>query len=89
MELHFEKYRKNTIGHHHTITTPYGEKNIVYADWIASGRLYLPIEKKNTGNIWAVGSQYTYRNQRNGHHNDQIIPHGPSNYKKACKSRSR
>lgn len=46
MELHFEKYRKNTIGHHHTITTPYGEKNIVYADWIASGRLYLPIEKK-------------------------------------------
>lgn len=46
MELHFEKYRKNTIGHHTAMTTPYGEKNIIYADWIASGRLYLPIEKK-------------------------------------------
>lgn len=46
MELHFEKYRKNTIGHHTKMTTPYGEKNIIYTDWIASGRLYLPIEKK-------------------------------------------
>jgi len=46
MELHFEKYRKNTIGHHNTMSTPYGEKNIIYTDWIASGRLYLPIEKK-------------------------------------------
>lgn len=46
MELYFEKYRKNTIGHHTTMTTPYGEKNIIYTDWIASGRLYLPIEKK-------------------------------------------
>lgn len=46
MELHFEKYRKNTIGHHHKMTTPYGEKNIIYTDWVASGRLYLPIEKK-------------------------------------------
>jgi len=25
---------------------PYGEKKIVYADWIASGRLYKPIEEK-------------------------------------------
>lgn len=46
MEQYFEKYRKNTIGHHHKMQTPYGEKTIVYADWIASGRLYLPIEQK-------------------------------------------
>jgi len=26
--------------------TPYGEKKVIYADWIASGRLYMPIEQK-------------------------------------------
>jgi len=44
LEGHFEKYRKNTIGWDATLTTPYGEKPLVYADWIASGRLYGPIE---------------------------------------------
>lgn len=46
MEEYFEKYRNNTIGHHHKMHTPYGLKTIVYADWIASGRLYQPIEEK-------------------------------------------
>lgn len=44
LEGHFEKFRKNTIGWDATITTPYGEKPLIYADWIASGRLYGPIE---------------------------------------------
>lgn len=42
----FEKYRKNIIGVNKTFITPYGKKKIIYADWIASGRLYLPIEEK-------------------------------------------
>ena len=46
MEKYFEKYRANTIGSNLKMHTPYGEKKVVYADWIASGRLYLPIEKK-------------------------------------------
>jgi len=46
MEKYFEKYRENTIGSNLKMQTPYGEKKVVYADWIASGRLYLPIEKK-------------------------------------------
>jgi len=46
MEQYFEKYRNNTIGHHHKMQTPYGVKSIIYADWIASGRLYQPIEDK-------------------------------------------
>ncbi|MCH7828000.1 MAG: aminotransferase class V-fold PLP-dependent enzyme, partial [Bacteroidetes bacterium] len=46
LEEYFKKYRENTIGYNQTFTTPYGEKRIVYADWIASGRLYAPIEKK-------------------------------------------
>ena len=46
MELYFNKFRQNTIGHDTIMQTPYGQKPIVYTDWIASGRLYLPIEKK-------------------------------------------
>ncbi|MCH8170273.1 MAG: aminotransferase class V-fold PLP-dependent enzyme [Bacteroidetes bacterium] len=46
LEEYFKKYRENTIGYKQTFTTPYGVKRIVYADWIASGRLYAPIEKK-------------------------------------------
>lgn len=46
MENYFETFRKNTIGHHHKFTTPYGEKELIYADWIASGRLYRPIEDR-------------------------------------------
>jgi len=46
LEDYFEKYRQNTIGYQQTFHGPYGEKRIVYADWIASGRLYRPIEEK-------------------------------------------
>jgi len=46
MEKYFDKYRRNIIGYHQMMQSPYGEKRIIYADWIASGRLYLPIEKK-------------------------------------------
>ena len=46
LEEYFGKFRDNTIGYNKTFTGPYGEKRVVYADWIASGRLYAPIEKK-------------------------------------------
>ena len=46
LEKHFEPFRKNIIGHNKKFQTPYGEKKILYADWIASGRLYKPIEDK-------------------------------------------
>ena len=46
LEKHFQKFRKNIIGDSQTFISPFGEKRIVYADWIASGRLYAPIEKK-------------------------------------------
>jgi selenocysteine lyase/cysteine desulfurase len=45
-EEYFKKFRENTIGYDKTFTSPYGEQWIVYADWIASGRLYAPIEHK-------------------------------------------
>ncbi len=46
LENHFEKFRKNTIGYDYPFRTPYGEKKIIYNDWIAGGRLYGPIEEK-------------------------------------------
>ncbi len=44
LESYFLEFKNNTIGNDATITTPFGEKPLVYADWIASGRLYKPIE---------------------------------------------
>ncbi len=46
LEKHFEKFRKNTIGNEQYFETPYGRKKMIYADWIASGRLYAPIEER-------------------------------------------
>jgi len=46
LEKYFTPFREKIIGNDKTFTTPYGEKRIIYADWIASGRLYKTIEKK-------------------------------------------
>ncbi|MEN8248600.1 MAG: aminotransferase class V-fold PLP-dependent enzyme [Bacteroidota bacterium] len=46
LEEYFKQYRENIIGIDKTFESPYGEKNIIYADWTASGRLYGPIEDK-------------------------------------------
>jgi len=44
-EVHFLPFRQHIIGIDQTFPTPFGEKKLIYADWIASGRLYGPIEK--------------------------------------------
>ncbi|NOX18466.1 MAG: aminotransferase class V-fold PLP-dependent enzyme [Chlorobi bacterium] len=46
LEKYFEQFRKHIIGIDQTFNSPLGEKKIVYADWVASGRLYRPIEEK-------------------------------------------
>jgi selenocysteine lyase/cysteine desulfurase len=33
------------IGHDYSFNGPFGQKKLIYADWIASGRLYEPIEQ--------------------------------------------
>jgi selenocysteine lyase/cysteine desulfurase len=45
LENFFFRFRKNVIGHHHVFESPFGEKEIMYADWTASGRAYRPIEE--------------------------------------------
>lgn len=44
LERWFEPFRERTIGIDQWFESPYGRQCIVYADWIASGRLYAPIE---------------------------------------------
>jgi selenocysteine lyase/cysteine desulfurase len=46
LESYFQRFRENIIGINQSFESPYGEKKIIYADWIASGRLYAPIEEK-------------------------------------------
>lgn len=45
-ESYFSQFRKNIVGIDQYFQSPYGKQNVCYADWTASGRLYLPIEKK-------------------------------------------
>ncbi len=45
LENYFDQFRKNTIGTNHQFESIYGVQNQLYADWIASGRLYQPIEE--------------------------------------------
>lgn len=46
LEQHFSKFRSEIIGIDSKFKGPYGEVPLVYADWIASGRLYKPIEEQ-------------------------------------------
>lgn len=46
MESYFQPFKLNTIGNNLEYQTPYGIQKMIYADWVASGRLYSPIEEK-------------------------------------------
>jgi selenocysteine lyase/cysteine desulfurase len=60
LEKHFEHFRQQTIGNQLEFTTPYGKQQMIYADWIASGRLYRPIEDQ-IANVFGpfVGNTHT------------------------------
>ncbi len=80
LESYFNPFRANIVGINHHIQTPYGEKPLVYADWIASGRLYGPIEKRISREIGAyMANTHTETNRtgslmtRTYHEAQQII----------------
>jgi selenocysteine lyase/cysteine desulfurase len=67
LETHFKKFRNNIIGIDHEFQSPFGIKKIIYADWIASGRLYRPIEVRLTEEIGPfVGNTHTEDNITGG-----------------------
>ena len=46
LEQYFSQFRNNIIGFDQKFISPYGQQNLIYTDWTASGRLYRPIEEK-------------------------------------------
>lgn len=46
LESYFKQFRDNIVGIDAEFESPYGRQKMVYADWIASGRLYRPIEER-------------------------------------------
>lgn len=46
LEAYFSPFRKNIVGIDASFESPYGRQPLIYADWIASGRLYRPIEER-------------------------------------------
>jgi len=44
LENYFKPFRDNILGIDQEFHSPYGQKKIIYTDWTASGRLYVPIE---------------------------------------------
>ena len=80
METYFSKFRKNIIGIDQTFETPYGTKKIIYADWIASGRLYREIEDKISNDFGPfIGNTHTETSEtgtlmtKSYHHAQQVI----------------
>lgn len=79
-EDYFNKFRRNIVGIDQEYTTPFGRKKIVYCDWIASGRLYLPIERKMSDTFGPfVGNTHTETSETGSvmtwayHHAQEII----------------
>ena len=60
LENYFQKFRQNIIGIDQEFDTPFGTQKIIYTDWIASGRLYKPIEEKLSNEFGPfVGNTHT------------------------------
>lgn len=51
LETYFQQFKQQIIGQEHYFTSAYGPQKLLYADWIASGRLYGPIEDTMRGEI--------------------------------------
>ncbi len=80
METYFSKFRDNIIGIDQDFTSPYGKMKIIYGDWIASGRLYRPIEDLLTNRFGPfVGNTHTETSETGTlmtkayHYSQQII----------------
>lgn len=59
-EKYFLKFRENIIGIDATFNSPFGRQAIIYADWIASGRMYGIIEERISSSFGpSVGNTHT------------------------------
>lgn len=86
LEDYFRPFKEKTVGCNQTFESPYGVQKLIYADWIASGRLYKPIEEKIcelfgpfVGNTHSEASETGTLMTQSYHHAQEII-------KKHCNS---
>ncbi len=82
LESYFSSFRKNIVGIETGFHSFYGEQQILYADWTASGRLYGPIEQKMLQTFGPfVGNTHSESSITGGlmthayHHAHEIIKH--------------
>jgi selenocysteine lyase/cysteine desulfurase len=82
LETYFDQYRKNIVGIDSVIETPYGTRKLIYADWIASGRLYSQIEKRISDDIGPMVGNTHSESTSTGkamtdayHHAQKIVKH--------------
>lgn len=63
-QTNFEEIRNEIIGINDEFSTPFGTFPLIYADWIASGRLYAPIENAISQKVgpW-VANTHSYSNK--------------------------
>ena len=60
LESYFAPFRADIIGINQDFESPFGRQRILYADWIASGRMFGPIEKMMSEEIAPfVGNTHT------------------------------
>ncbi len=63
LESYFSTFREGILGKDAQIQGPYGQKQVIYADWIASGRIYSQIEDKFRDQIYPfVANTHTETN---------------------------
>ncbi|MEP2027056.1 MAG: selenocysteine lyase, partial [Reichenbachiella sp.] len=62
--MNFDEIRENIVGSSQNFDTPFGSFEMLYADWVASGRLYGPIEDAITNKFgpW-VANTHSYSNK--------------------------
>ncbi|MBU2914612.1 aminotransferase class V-fold PLP-dependent enzyme [Reichenbachiella agariperforans] len=63
-QMIFDEIRKNIVGWDQCFDTAYGRQQMIYADWVAGGRLYRPIEDIMVEQVgpW-VANTHSYSNR--------------------------
>ncbi len=64
LEKYFAPFKKNIVGNDQLFTNELGTVKMIYADWIASGRFYKPIEERISDDMGPfIGNTHTGSNE--------------------------
>ena len=88
LEKHFSQFRANVIGIDAEFDSVYGKKPLLYADWIASGRLYGPIEEIMKNSIGPMVANTHSFSSETGKASTYAYKHAREIIKSPCKRRT-